>query len=765
MRNRPFGRLQMLKGDCMLVSRRSEDGSRAEDGPSADDTLHNDTNAHTEGGLSVDVLPLHPMPRRRFLRLAGCLAGLTAFGGAPLALAGCRDSDVLTQKIIGEPLQYEVDYSLSPVALENPMSRSTMSNTEDESDRQDDAQEETPKYDDETQTTTEETNTTRQNSLSNDTTPAQSGSGDPRDNTTSQGGKKANKNNSNGTLLDNSDTTQKKGSSIKFDLTGSDAATKNDENAPRDDSADDGDSNTPAEDWKPSENGDGTSNGTNPIIISSGDIDSGNIPNTVARIAAAGINATLVQAIGGPGALACANAGWLGHLTDAQFAQVFPGELDGVQAIEGWGDDGSNWDDSVISQILNAFGDFTQGTVAVVSGYGAMSQTVAATFQEKGVHVVELKPMGILGALDTDIQANVKAVGELLRGMSNVYDDGGNLIGGGDFAKSHAKAWADLHTEAVETTLQKNGGYTCLIKGGSSYNRIYQGRDFLKETANVSSNRNVALYHDSWAAAQKSYVHVDGSSASVSFASRFDGSSSSAWPSGSWWSDTWTAEFTVDISDGVGISLLNGGGPNSRYLLLSYYLQLAGGADKAVGLHYYLRSADTNGEYFRYQFKDGFLNMYCHWNDDLYFRLGGAGSSEHVTLGDFNYPFLFVRDSSMASHIANSAKKADRSQNLVGFYNMGADYGVVVIPCGVAGSWADGSFESFLLAPYFWCLYNERQGNSFSLSYSDDFVDRFYSVMYRCGPKDFLDASGNSGDGTTGCYGKAGIQAISCNLG
>lgn len=737
----------------MLVARRSEDGSRAEDGPSADDTLLNDTNAHAEGGLSAGVLPLPPMPRRRFLRLAGCLAGLTAIGGAPLALAGCRDSDVLTQKIIGEPLQYEVDYSLSPVALENPMSRSTMSNTEDESDRQDDAQEETPKYDDETQTTTEETNTTRQNSLNNDTTPAQSGSGDPRDNTTPQGGKKANKNNSNGTLLDNSDTTQKKGSSIKFDLTGSDAATKNDENAPRDDSADDGDSNTPAEDWKPSENGDGTSNGTDPIIISSGDIDSGNIPSTVGRIAAAGINATLVQAIGGPGALACANAGWLGHLTDAQFAQVFPGELDGVQAIDGWGDDGSNWDDSVVGQILNAFGDFTQGTVAVVTGYGAMSQTVAATFQEKGVHVVELKPMGVVDALDADIAANVKAVGQLLRGMSD----------NGEFANKQVQAWQQLHTEAVEGTFQLNGGYTCLLREGTSWNYIYQGW-LLNEAVPISSNRDYGLYFDNWAKAKQAAT----TPGSQQYAARAIGAEYySIWPIGSW-SGAKQGSLAVDISDGVGVVLRHPSNYDSSFLLISYYMQISGVADLSVfDKAMRLGSSPTDGELFRYSLKDGFFNNFCDWNGDLGFRLGQTSSAGLVALGDDAYPFLVVRDASMAANIVSSAKKADKSSLTVGFHNVGRDYGVVTCPCGVSGNWVDGNIESFLLAPYFWCLYQHKHSSNglatITCSYSDDFVNRFYSVMYRCGSEDILDASGNNGDGTTGRYGN--VQTVHCNLG
>ena len=680
------------------------------------------------------------MPRRSFLRLAGCLAGATALGGVPLTLAGCRDSDVLTQKIVGEPLQYEVDYSLSPVALENPLSQSTMSLSQDESNRQSEQQEETPKYDEQTQTTEQQANTTKQNELNNDTTAAQSG--------------KSSKGKSSGTVYDGSDNTQKKGSRITFDFTGDDSAMRTDENAPSD-----GSDSDPTEDkndeWNPN-NGDGTNTKKDAeiVVIGSDDIDGGNIPSTVGRIAAAGINATLVQALGGKGALACANTGWLGHLTDDQFARVFPGELDDVKGIDGWGDDGATWNDSVISQILAAFGDFEAGTVALVAGHGSMTNDTAATFQEKGVHVVELKPMGVLDALDADIETNVTVVGQLLRGMGD----------NGDFANKQVQAWRQLHTEAVEGTLQKNGGYTCLLKQGVSKNRVYQGNR-TNETNSISQNRNYALYFDSWAQAKReTFTPGKGSG----YGSRFDGSSNSAWPVGVWDGVT-DRNITIDISDGVGIRLsIPTSNPKSFYLLISYYLQLAGAADISLGSYFLTGSSLTDTDLFHYTLKEGFLNNYCSWNNDIYFKVGGVGTKDSVLLGDDNYPFILVRDASLASNISASAQVAEKGSATVGFYNVGNDYGVVVIPCGVAGSWADGNFESYMLAPYLWCLYQHRSQSSdgtvgINLEYSDEIVNRFYSVMYRCGPEGILDAAGNNGDGSSGQYGS--VRSVRCNLG
>ncbi len=678
------------------------------------------------------------MPRRGFLRWAGLFAGAAAFGVVPLSLAGCRESDVLTQKIIGEPLQYEVDYSLSPVALENPLSNSNISDHLDDSNRQDSQQEDSPKYDDQTQTTDEQANSTRQDDLNLDDTTAQSGK------TTGNGASSAQ-------ALDGSSSAEKKGSSIKFDFTGGDTATDHDANAP--DSGSDADPDSSPEDWNPGDDAGSSDKGSDPTIIGSDDLDQGNIPSTVGRIAAAGINATLVQAIGGkPGGnvLACADAGWLGHLSDAQRAQVFPGETDGVKRIDGWGEDGATWSDAVVAQILDAFGDFTQGTVAVVAGYGTMSENVAATFQQKGVHVVELRPMGMLEALDADIAANVKAVGQLLRGMS---DDGA-------LANERVQAWQQLHTQAVEGTFKKNGGYTCVLRTGTSWNYKYHG-GMQQEAAPISSNRSYALYFDTWATAKRATIVPQ----STGYGARaIDSDYYSVWPIGSW-PGARQGSLAIDISDGVGLVLRYPKNvKKSDYLLISYYMQISGAANLSVwDGKMRTGSSPTDGEYFRYSMKDGYLNNFCTWNGDLGFRVGGLGSTDFALLGDDAYPFLVVRDASMAAKIASSAEKADKSALSVGFFNTGKDYGVVACPCGVAGNWVDGTFESFLLAPYFWCLYGGRQGTSISFSYSDEFVNSFYSAMYRCGSRGILDAAGNGGDGTTGQYGN--VATVHCGTG
>ena len=142
---------------------------------------------------------------------------------------------------------------------------------------------------------------------------------------------------------------------------------------------------------------------------------------------------------------------------------------------------------------------------------------------------------------------------------------------------------------------------------------------------------------------------------------------------------------------------------------------------------------------------------------------GTDSSAGYVCLGDSDYPYILVRDSSMADPICRSAAIARPSALEVGFYNVGQNYGVAVVPCGVAGNWADGTFESFLLAPYLYCLYHNHDASSYHVdaSYANKYVNNFYSQMYRCGSEGILDAGGNDGSGGTGGYGE--IYVAQCN--
>ena len=668
-------------------------------------------------------------------------------------MTGCRDSDVLTEKIIGEPLQYTVDYSLTPQALNNPNASSTSSQDLGESERKDiESEENTPKYDDEDQTTDEQANGTESADYSQNTEAAQSG--------------KSTGNKSGAAAYDGSTSEKKKGASAKFDFTQNDKNKSSNEG-----NTDETDPDKNADDnWNPEDSNskDGTNNNSNPTVIGSDEIDGGNIPSTIARVAANGIVATLVQAIGGTtdksqNPLVAANEGWLSHLSASQYDQVFPGEKDGIIAISGWGEgESTQWNDSVINAILAAFGEFEAGTVAVIAGYGQITSNAATTLQEKGVSVLELKPMGRVDALDADMKTNVNAIGQILRGAAD----------GGALAAQRVQQWNSLHTEALEKTLSNNGGYTCLSKEGSTFNYAYEGKGVGTEIANVSSTRNFALYFDRWAIAKRNIAAQNAMgtySGSYGYRGR---DANNIWPrsnSKGGWNGATAEALKTDISTGTGVwlkghqSVNENESQHSGKLILSRYLQYAGAADVTLGLYYIDSSSPTDGDHFSYTARSRFLNEYCSWEHDICFMRGTDSSAGYVCLGDSDYPYILVRDSSMASPITTSAAIARPQALEVGFYNVGQNYGVAVVPCGVTGSWADGTFESFLLAPYLYCLYHNRDASSYHVnaSYADNYVNNFYSQMYRCGSQGILDAGANNGSGGTGGYGE--IYVAQCN--
>jgi hypothetical protein len=61
-----------------------------------------------------------------------------------------------------------------------------------------------------------------------------------------------------------------------------------------------------------------------------------------------------------------------------------------------------------------------------------------------------------------------------------------------------------------------------------------------------------------------------------------------------------------------------------------------------------------------------------------------------------------------------------------------------VLPSGLAGSWADGTIESFLAAPWAYCMF--QQGKD--LTASSTYVNEFYNTFYRTGAANIVSGYG-----------------------
>ena len=112
--------------------------------------------------------------RRRAGRVALVVAVALLALAAALSLAACRDSEVLTDQIVGVVDEFELDETLDPVALENPEASSDMSEEEDDSDREDDMEDEDPDYDEDSDDD-EETESNDEDEYSNSDGDATSG--------------------------------------------------------------------------------------------------------------------------------------------------------------------------------------------------------------------------------------------------------------------------------------------------------------------------------------------------------------------------------------------------------------------------------------------------------------------------------------------------------------------------------------------------------------------------------------------------------------
>lgn len=632
--------------------------------------------------------------------LRGSLALLCAFLLA-MPLASCRDSDVLTEKIIGDVGQYDVDYSLAPAAVENPSAGSDISQNEDESDRQDDHDYSKSTYDRDQQNADDEVSSPQERDVDN-------GSG-------------------NSTVYDGTGE-QKKGSTIRFDFTSNSDINDPDPNDPS--NADNPIlSDGPADGWTPGRGGDKTStNDGKPGITTRNNY--GNLPQTVTTVAAAGANATVVQSIGGAGALTVTNQSWLDDLPPAAYDDH--SELVGVRGLSSWGD-GTLMSATTFQELSNLLPhDWT--AVVLVSNSYAITQDQAEAFSADSdtgrIYVIEVGAMGVADALDADIVQSVKMVGELL-----------GASGGGDgHARERASEWNRQHTQVLEKTVQDNGGYSTWLVRGYSKNWQYQGPDSvgLRETPvpSPSPHRYYACYIDAWANARQDIVSSDEQAVD-----RHDG----VWP-------VWMKPYKTDISEGTGVYVARSQGTASSYALMDYYYQHAGVVDRVMGWQYLNSDEDRNTsvdphlfDFSQYPYGiTADIGTYACWA--LRQRVS-SDSSSLVSLGDDDWPAIIVRNKDIAQKVISSAGKLDESSRTVGQYNLGKDYDVLVMPYGMTGSWADGTFESFLMAPYFYGMY--QQGGS--MAYSDGYVDQFYSAFYRCPAAGILDnEDGNWGSDSRG---------------
>lgn len=413
------------------------------------------------------------------------------------------------------------------------------------------------------------------------------------------------------------------------------------------------------------------------------------LPEDVGSIAAAGQYATIVQMLAGEGGLVAADSAWI---ESVQSYGMFPGE--GVEALDVcWTGDDETGYTADIDALIAADPD-----VVLADGVKVMfSEEETARLLAAGVSVVTVPELGKSDTPDESITSAVSVVGELLKSANTQLD-----------TTVQVNNYLEMHSAAIDDCLNANGGYSYKMNLGTSYRGIYQGTSATgTDTTELSSNRYTTVFIDAW-----TYDIT-----STSEAVRRYGNAS-----------LYLDGATLDSSDGAGLSATNS---SQNFILMDYYLQVSGvvnnsyegakpvssGAEST--LPYLIVPGDTRNLVTSTTSAASRTTPSALWYSPSSISLG----STWVTAGDSSFSIVLTRTEEMAQSVVTSANKVN------GLYNTGLPYTVRVVPSGFSGSWADGTIESFLLAPWTYCIF---QGGG-DLETATTYVNDFYSTFYRCG--------------------------------
>ena len=423
------------------------------------------------------------------------------------------------------------------------------------------------------------------------------------------------------------------------------------------------------------------------------------LPEDVGCVAATGQYATIVQMLAGKGGLVAADEEWLAMVADTG---AFPNDGDeGISSVKaGWSGDGTGADSIRIDDIIAAKPD----CVLVGNGSRSITQEQQDKLVKAGISVVVMPDLGASDTPDVNITQAVKVVAQLLRTAPTMFDVG-----------AMADEYIRFHDSALEACLSGNGGYSGKLVDGTLFGFIYQGTDSTGyATTNITSYRITTAYIEDWTPAASSSVTAVRSFGNASM--YLDGEQ-------------------MDVSEGVGLSAR---ATTDNFMLLDYYLQIAGVANNAYDTAKPTRS-DTALPYLVVAGSgDGLVSKSITQRSTpsaLWVNMmGGSSEDSWTTVGDDDFPAIIVSSVDIAEKVAASASRVN------GLYNVGQPYGIYVMPSGIAGSWAKGTVESFLAAPWAYGMF-QIGGDA---SVGEEYANSYCKTFYRCDASSALSSYGES---------------------
>lgn len=613
-------------------------------------------------------------------------------------LAGCKDTDVLTQLIIDQSAP--VDESLEPVPA--PETQGTDKGTFDEAEEDEDKEEEDP----EDPTYDENESDSETNETVNDSTSTTSDKASTGTQTNNNVGGLAGEGEGEGDGTDSNNNANNTITITPNGNKGEDAPNPSDQQGNQDYS----NNNSTIGDVN-----DGGGDGGTAQIYAGGTYAT--LPKAKS-IAAVGTYAVLVQMLGGAGSLACTDASTYNTLTSSG---AFPGELSNVTV--GWSNSGTNSSDVDINAIVASGADL----VLTSASYGGLNQTLAEELRSRNINVLEMPVIGVNNTLDDDLERAVNYVGQMLR-------DSGHTVNG-KTSNQMAAEWLNLKTNTLDTYLKAAGGYSTPVLNGTHKDGMLQGTLGALNEGRYTTNATTSNIYTS-------YINeVVNTSQTTWTINRTGGLYGTAY----FYPFTSAVDGTVwnfDVTDGV--AALDGKTDsvnNSDFYLLEYYFQDAGVQWTlwSVPSQTSFGDGSTGGVFSQsgyYQTSSGTAYGYAE-RAFLFANSPSASTrSQFSALGDSDYPALVTKTLSQAQAIQSSANKA------TGYYNYGTPYSIYVLPSSIiTGSWQDGTPESFLSVAWAYCMFR----NGGNLSSCTELVNNYYSTFYRSGAGSLVQDYGDSG--------------------
>lgn len=450
----------------------------------------------------------------------------------------------------------------------------------------------------------------------------------------------------------------------------------------------DGDSSEAGNDGEGGDDGTGSEGGEGKVY---NDGTYRELPEDVGSIAATGQYAVIVQMLAGKGGLSACDEETLASMKGSGAFAYKDGDPEGLDTVKtAWSGDGSKNGSVKLKELIAAKPDavLTDGATTALSAADTEALTKA------GIDVVSAPRLGSTSTPDEDIVTAVRLVGKLLASADTQYD-----------TKKMASLYAEQHDAVLDACRKANGGYSYKVVQGRSMLGIYQGEDIAgQSTTELSETRLYTAFIDSWT------TRCTGSLK----ASRKYGTAS-----------MYLNGKPMDASSGVGLSATC---TSDSFVLMDYYLQHAGVVDNSFDTA--KPSSTAGSRSLPYAIipgnPQGLLKIEFNRRSvpsALWLSItGSAQSSDWTVVGDELFPMLLVRNASIAKKVVASAQSGN------GLYSVGQPYKVAVVPSGLAGSWADGTVESFLLAAWAFGIFQGGGKPDSCTAYLEDYC----SVFYRC---------------------------------